>query len=487
VLAPLGGLRGWRDILFSGMLRFFFQTMRLTGRLAMSNLAKLGLFAVCVLAPLGAGAQTPANLAVLKGLAPVAALPKTSAGKAALAANFTVTGGIQTGAIRQSTLLPFATQQLQALKDAFIADGNIADLADGLGTTLGAAYLARAHYDDRDHFTSISSALADFIAYTNATTGSDSNSGKYFFANATLDGKAPVSDEAAAILRDNGGITDVFGKSYGRIAGSAGADAYGDSRPFQTEPTVAPIVGPDYFNTPADNLVYNRGPIMNLIDSPSYPSGHTTYGYMGSLVLAMLVPERYSQMIARGAEYGNDRILMGAHYAMDVLGGRTLATYDLAHLLANDPAYLGRSLRGAPAIKDYQTALKAARAEVAAVLQAGCGDTIMVCAREDTGRFSNPALDEAFYAATQTYGLPVVHPETASVYEDVAKLAPEAGYLLTSAFPSLTLEQADQILTETEGAGGGFLDDGSPFGVYSRLNLYAAGNRAAQIATPRSP
>jgi hypothetical protein len=43
-----------------------------------------------------------------------------------------------------------------------------------------------------------------------------------------------------------------------------------------------PITGLDYFNVPADNTVYNHGPIMNLIDSPSYPSGHTTYGYMGS-------------------------------------------------------------------------------------------------------------------------------------------------------------------------------------------------------------
>jgi hypothetical protein len=39
--------------------------------------------------------------------------------------------------------------------------------------------------------------------------------------------------------------------------------------------------------------------------------GHTTYGYMGVLVLAILVPERYQQMMARGAKYGNDRILMG--------------------------------------------------------------------------------------------------------------------------------------------------------------------------------
>jgi hypothetical protein len=224
---------------------------------------------------------------------------------------------------------------------------------------------------------------------------------------------------------------------------------------------------------------------MNLTDSPSFPSGHTTYGYAGSLLLAILAPQRYQQMIARAAEYGNDRIIIGAHYAMDVIGGRTLAAYDLAHLLANDPAYVGQSLRRAPVVANYQAALKAAQADLITVLQAGCGDTIQICAREDTGRFSNPALNEAFYAVTQTYGLPIVYPKNADTVEDVGKLAHEAGYLLTAAFPSLSLEEADQILTETEGPGGGFLDDGSAFGVYSRLNLYAAAGKAAQRAAAK--
>ena len=105
--------------------------------------------AVSALIPLQAGAQTPTDMAALKGLAPVTVLSNTAEGKAALAANYKVTGGIQTGAIRQSTLLPFAQQQQLALQDAFITDANLADLADGLGTTLGAGYLARAHYIDR--------------------------------------------------------------------------------------------------------------------------------------------------------------------------------------------------------------------------------------------------------------------------------------------------------------------------------------------------
>ena len=438
--------------------------------------------ALCAALTLAASPQTPTDLAALKGLAPVTVLAKTDEGRAALAANYTVTGGIQTGAIRQATLLPFAEQQQQALRDGFITGGNLAQLADGLGTTLGSAYLARAHYIDQRHFTSISQAVAELIAYADSTAATNSTSGKFFFANATTNGKLAVSRDAAEILKNNGGAPDAFGKIYGFPAGSPGADAYGDSRPFQTEPQVAHIVGPDYFNIPSDNGVYNRGPMMNLIDSPSYPSGHTTYGYTGSLLLAILVPQRYQQMVARGAEYGNDRILMGAHYAMDVLGGRTLAAYDLAHLLANDPVYVSRTVHGVT-IKDFQVALKAARADMNTILQAACAKTLDACAQEDTSRFSNSAANEAFYTSTQTYGLPAVYAKNASATEDISKLAPEAGYLLTAAFPSLTLEQADRILTETEGPGGGFLDDGSAFGVYSRLNLYAAAGRAATAAS----
>jgi hypothetical protein len=438
--------------------------------------------ALCALMTVQACGQSATEMAALKGLAPVTVLLNTNEGKAALAANYTITGGIQTGAIRQATLLPFAKQQQQALRDAFITDGNLAQLADGLGTTLGAGYLARAHYTDQKNFTSVSQKVADVIAYADATTSTNSQSGKYFYANETKDGEKPVSAEAMAILKDNGGVTDVFGKSYGLLAGTAGADPYGNSRPFQTEPNTALIVGPNYLNVPADNGVYNRGPMMNLINSPAYPSGHTTYGYTGAVILALLVPERYQEMIARGAEYGNDRILMGSHYAMDVMGGRTLALYDMAHLLANDKTYVGQTLKHAPTVNDFPAAIAAARADVRAVLQAACGKTIQECAHEDTGRLNNPAANEAFYAGTQTYNLPVVYAKNANTVEDVGKMAHEAGYLLTVAFPSLTLEQADRILTETEGPGGGFLDDGSGFGVYSRLNLYAAAGRATQLA-----
>lgn len=437
--------------------------------------------------PATAQAQSAVNLLALKGLAPFSTLLNTDAGKAALAANLKVTGDIQTGASGQPALEPFPAQQEQALKDAFITGGNAEQLADGLGPKLGAAYQSLTTYASTDDgktskFTNISPAIANLIGYTFALTGSDSNAGKFFFASAvqkTTGPAVPVSAAGLAILTQAGGTTDVFGKAYNHPAGSPGADKYGDSRPFQTEPKVLKYSDPDYFGVASGNDAYLDGPTQDLTGSPAWPSGHTTYGYTESLLLAVLVPQRYTQMVTRGAEYGNSRIVLGAHYAMDVIAGRTLASYDLAHLLANDPAYLNRREGKAKPITDYRTALAVARADLTKALGQACGGTVTSCAHaKDTSRFGDQAVDLAFYESTQTYGLPVVYPAEASKVEDVAKRAPEAGWLLKAAFPYLTLAQADQILTITEGPGGGFLDDGSAFGVYSRLDLFKAGLKA---------
>ncbi len=429
-----------------------------------------------------ASAQSTSNMAALRGLAPVSVLPNTSAGKAALAANYDVTGGIQAGSLKQPALLPFALQQQQALRDAFITSGNATELADGLGTKLGTAYQTLAHYENARTFTSVSPAVADLLAYTNETTASDSNFGKYFFANGTADGRTPVAETVTALLVSLGGVTDVFGKAYNRVAGSTNADLYGNSRPFQTETNLTLIDGQDFFGAPSSSMAYLRGPSQDLTDSPSFPSGHATYGYMEAVLLAVLLPDRYQQQITRAAEYGNDRIILGAHYAMDVIAGRTLALHDVAHLLANDPDYVGQPRHRAVVLSDYQAALKSARADLVAALQISCGDKVALCATNDSSRFNDPAANENFYNATQTYDLPVVYPDMAGKVEDVGRIAPEAGYLLTAAFPNLTLDQANDILTSTEGPGGGFLDNGSAFGLYSRLNLYAAAKKAAALA-----
>jgi hypothetical protein len=426
--------------------------------------------------------QSAGNLNALRGLAPLSVLTASDLGRTALASNLSITAAIQDGTQSQPILLSLAEQQQLALRDAFITDGNAYELADGLGSTLGGIYLSLTSYQSTDdgktfHSTNISPAVAQLIAYANATARSDSSSAKYFFGNGTTDKETPVSATAMTILTEINGITDVFGRAYGHPAGSEGADAYGNSRPFQTEPHLVSIEGKDFFGVPSSNTAYLRGPVQNLTNSPSFPSGHTTYGYAESLLLALIVPQRYLEMITRAAEYGNDRIILGAHYAMDVIGGRALAAYDIAQLLANKPGYVGETRDGVR-IDDFPRALAAARADIIKALEGACGDKLAICARLDNGRFANPTKNRAFYEATQTYGLPAVYPEKTEGTEDVATLAPEAGYLLTAAFPNLTLAEADAILTETEGPGGGFLDDGSAFGVYSRLDLYRAAEKA---------
>ncbi|WP_101951136.1 phosphatase PAP2 family protein [Mycobacterium sp. 3519A] len=428
-----------------------------------------------------AGAENLPNLDVQRGLAAVSSLNTTAAGRAALTSNLAVTGAIQNGTHGQPTLLPFDEQQQLALRDAFITDGNAYELADGLGTSLGEAYQKLTSYtrrpDGKTDYTNVSPAVADLIAFTSATTKADANSGKFLFANATTDGKTSAPAEVAAVLSEAGGVTDVFGKAYDLPAGSVKGDAYGNPRPFQTLPHLLTYSGKDFFGADSESLAWLRGPSQNLIDSPSYPSGHTTHGYTESLLLALLIPERYPQMMARAAEYGNDRIILGAHYAMDVLGGRTLAIYDLAHLLANSTGYVGVQ-RGDVRIDDFRQALAQARSDVDEALSSACGHTVVACASDDHGRFADPGADEKFVATTQTYDLPAVYTHTADADSDVGKLAPEAGYLLTAAYPYLSLDQADAILTSTLGPGGGFLDNGGAFGIYSRLDLYRAASEA---------
>jgi membrane-associated phospholipid phosphatase len=429
-----------------------------------------------------AQAQTATNLTALEGLAPVSILDTTDIGLAALEANRSITGAIQTGAEQAPTLRPFPEQQQQALRDAFITFGNADALADGLGSTLDEIYRAQTSYKSTDDgqnatFTNVSPALARVIVFAIATTESDAGVAKYFFANATIDGKKPASPAAMAILKRVGGKPDIFGRTYGFPAGTEGANHLGNPRPFQIEPRFATITGKDFWGVDSGNIAYLRGPTQDLFDSPSYPSGHTTYGYTEALLLAMLIPERYPQMVARAAEYGNDRIILGAHYAMDVVAGRTLALYDLAQLLANCAGCVGVNRAGIE-IDDFPQAMAAARADLVKVFEAACGGTIAQCAAKDNGRFAEPLKNLRFYEATQTYNLPVVYSKNANVTEDVGKLAPEAGHLLTIAFPSLTLAEADDILTATEGPGGGFLDNGSAFGLYSRLDLYAAAEKA---------
>ena len=465
-----------------------------------SSVSTLALVVAGMASSPGAHAQSATNLTALQGMAPFSALRNTDPGKAALDSNLKVTGDIQSGATVLTGLGAFAQQQQQALSDAAITSTNAFQLVDGLGTKLGNAYRGRTTYTSTNDggvatSTAITQSVTNLLTYTYSVANSDASVAKYFFANKTLDSKGTTSATANGYVTAVNGVADVYGLAYNKPAGSSGADAYGNSRPYQTLSNVTLFTGADFFGVSSGNSNYLYGPPagqtivggQNLNNSPAFPSGHTTYGHTDSLLLALLVPERFQQMVTRGAEYGNSRIVLGAHYAMDVIAGRTIAYYDVSKMLANNAAYIGSTFnidnqyaavsnKTSPTVTiiDYQAAFASAQSDLRAILSADCGAAISVCASNgDTTRFNSLASDKAFYNATMTYGLPVVYADNTGV-EDVNTKARDAGYLLQTRFPYLTLAQRNDVLTSTEGQGGGFLDNGSEFGVYSRLNLFAA-------------
>ena len=96
------------------------------------------------------------------------------------------------------------------------------------------------------------------------------------------------------------------------------------ARPYRwsTSVVVAPTLVPAESTTPAAD--------------GGFISGHTAEAVRDATTMAWLVPERFQEMVSRGLELGENRILAGMHSPLDVIGGRMLA---LAVSAANLTAY----------------------------------------------------------------------------------------------------------------------------------------------------
>lgn len=73
-----------------------------------------------------------------------------------------------------------------------------------------------------------------------------------------------------------------------------------------------------------------------LKDNSSYPSGHTTMGWAIALVLAEINPERQDEILKRGFEYGESRVILGFHFQSDVDAARTLTSLLINRLNVNE-------------------------------------------------------------------------------------------------------------------------------------------------------
>ncbi len=82
----------------------------------------------------------------------------------------------------------------------------------------------------------------------------------------------------------------------------------------------------------------------------SYPSGHTILGWSAALLMMEINPARANEIMARGYQYGESRVIVGAHWQSDVDAGRLVASVAYAKMHTSD-AFLKQM---AKARKEFQ-------------------------------------------------------------------------------------------------------------------------------------
>ena len=180
-------------------------------------------------------------------------------------------------------------------------------------------------------------------------------------------------------------------------------------------------------------------------ESRSFPSGHANQAVWVSTLLGLMLPELGPQILARGADSGYHRVVMGVHFPLDVVGGRMTGTAAAADRW-NDPK--------------MRDALQQAAAELRAELE------------WRTGRPLAPVPADAAverYSGHLTFGLPPVGEVGAPMI-----VPPAAPDLLLAHHPELSYGQRAEVLRQTALPSGGPLDDPGPAGSWQRLNLAAA-------------
>lgn len=107
----------------------------------------------------------------------------------------------------------------------------------------------------------------------------------------------------------------------------------------QQEPVVALPAKAAFQRVRPYNLDKTLHPVCKTkLKNDSYPSGHTTAGYLAALALVDLVPEKREQILRRAAEYRHNRVVCGVHYPSDVEASKLVA-YATHAAMAGSPAY----------------------------------------------------------------------------------------------------------------------------------------------------
>lgn len=217
-----------------------------------------------------------------------------------------------------------------------------------------------------------------------------------------------------------------------------------------------------------------------LCTSGSFPSGHTTTAYQAGVTLATMVPELAPEILSRASENGNDRLVLGVHSPLDIMGGRISGHAALAALWS-DPDFRASAFQ--PAI-----------AELRAYLESECGNTIAACAAE-----GQPYMDDPYGGKAMPGGTAQIVTDRASAvsaYEErmtyefapsgitglTPSVPPGAENLLLTTFPTLTDAQRISVIAQTQIDSGYALDQsGSADGSWQRVDLAAATSATVQV------
>lgn len=237
----------------------------------------------------------------------------------------------------------------------------------------------------------------------------------------------------------------LLGNGYAARAGGVASSTFvekeffGYDRPF--------VVAPSRINR------YEDGEHEFYGDSKAFPSGHTNQAIWVTTLLALALPELAPQILDRGAEAGYNRLVMGVHYPLDVIGGRMTGAAAAADRW-NDPK--------------MRSAIKQMGNEIRSELEWRAGKPLAEVIAQDTPyRTTDQAINE--YTQRMTLGFNQIHRTDAPMI--VPQAAPD---LLLPTHPNLNYKQRASILRQTAIPAGYPLDDQSGRGSWQRLNLAAA-------------
>lgn len=188
-----------------------------------------------------------------------------------------------------------------------------------------------------------------------------------------------------------------------------------------------------------------------------FTSGHSAEATRNAVAMAYVLPERYQELVGRGLELGESRILAGMHSPLDVISGRVQAqAVAAANLIA-----AGVTSRSAALAQAHTTLMKLTNTTAANFASYAVSGTVA------NDRFADYATNKANYLRRMTYGLPQIGAATAP-----AVVPKGAEVLLESRLPYLDDAQRRVVLKTTAIASGyPVLDDAEGWG---RLNLFAA-------------